>query len=59
MNIRRTYRTIKRLFRPRSIVLMYHRISTGEADPWQLGVSPEHFEQHLQVLQRSVDVVSL
>jgi peptidoglycan/xylan/chitin deacetylase (PgdA/CDA1 family) len=37
---------------PVGAVLMYHRVTRLEADPWGLAVTPEHFEQHLQVLQR-------
>jgi peptidoglycan/xylan/chitin deacetylase (PgdA/CDA1 family) len=38
---------------------MYHRIAAPEADPWQLAVSPDNFEQHLQFLQKSKKVVPL
>jgi peptidoglycan/xylan/chitin deacetylase (PgdA/CDA1 family) len=34
------------------IILMYHRIGIPDADPWQLAVSPEHFDEHLQVFKR-------
>ena len=37
---------------------MYHRIATAAHDHWQLSVSPQLFEQHLQVLKR-YNVVSL
>jgi peptidoglycan/xylan/chitin deacetylase (PgdA/CDA1 family) len=36
----------------KGLVLMYHRIHTPNIDPWQLSVSPENFEQQLQVLKR-------
>jgi peptidoglycan/xylan/chitin deacetylase (PgdA/CDA1 family) len=35
---------------PRALVLLYHRIAL-EPDPWGLGVSPEHFTEHLEVLR--------
>jgi peptidoglycan/xylan/chitin deacetylase (PgdA/CDA1 family) len=41
------------------LILMYHRISVTPTDPWALGVSPEHFEEHLEVLQRHYDPVTL
>ncbi|MEO5998182.1 MAG: polysaccharide deacetylase family protein [Chitinophagaceae bacterium] len=44
---------IRYLFEPRALVLMYHRIAEVSQDPWQLAVSPENFEQHLKVLQRT------
>lgn len=31
---------------------MYHRIATAAHDHWQLSVSPQHFEEHLQVLKQ-------
>jgi peptidoglycan/xylan/chitin deacetylase (PgdA/CDA1 family) len=39
------------MFRSRSIVLMYHRIASVRPDPWSLCVSPDHFAEHLEVLQ--------
>lgn len=29
---------------------MYHRVASGMVDPWRLCVTPEHFEEHLEVL---------
>jgi peptidoglycan/xylan/chitin deacetylase (PgdA/CDA1 family) len=38
---------------------MYHRITIPDSDPWQIAVSPENFEQHLQVLKKSYNVISV
>jgi len=38
-------------FRSKLIVLLYHRIARETSDPWSLCVTPEHFVEHLQVLQ--------
>lgn len=37
--------------RPHAVALMYHRIATPSADPWDLSVSPQHFAEHLSVLR--------
>lgn len=39
------------LGRPHAVGLMYHRIATPSADPWDLSVSPQHFAEHLSVLR--------
>jgi len=45
--------------RPRGLILMYHRVTAGIADPWRLCVSPENFAQQLDELKRSWRVTSL
>lgn len=42
---------VKRKYAQRCVVLMYHRITDVNIDPWDLTVSPENFEAHLQVLK--------
>lgn len=39
-------------FERKAVVLMYHRVAYAETDPWQLAVTPENFEEHLQVLKQ-------
>lgn len=56
------FRIIHNLLRPfqrGSLVLMYHRITEPGYDPWDLAVSPENFEQQLQILTRLKKVVQL
>jgi peptidoglycan/xylan/chitin deacetylase (PgdA/CDA1 family) len=40
------------MFGSRTIILMYHRIACVPTDPWSLCVSPAHFTEHLEVLQK-------
>ena len=40
-------------------ILLYHRVADVSDDPWQLAVTPEHFEEHLVVLANEVEVVRL
>lgn len=36
----------------KGIILMYHRVTNLESDPWQLNVTPNRFEEHIQVLKK-------
>ena len=38
---------------------MYHRIADESRDPWELSVTPEHFEQHLLLLQEKYPIISV
>ena len=40
-------------------ILMYHRVAREAHDPWNLCVSPGHFEEQMEFLRRSVDCVAL
>jgi peptidoglycan/xylan/chitin deacetylase (PgdA/CDA1 family) len=41
------------------VILMYHRIASLRADPWELGVHPDHFESQIRALLECVDIVPL
>jgi len=34
------------------IILMYHRVSETEPDPWRLNVSPKNFDEHMRVIKK-------
>jgi peptidoglycan/xylan/chitin deacetylase (PgdA/CDA1 family) len=46
-------------FQPRAVVLMYHRVADAVADPFNLCVSPENFNEQLEMLQKHYRVLPL
>lgn len=46
-------------WRPRGVVLLYHRIADPETDPWDLAVTCAHFAEHMAVLRQRTSVVPL
>lgn len=53
------HRRQRRAHEPHGLVLMYHRIASVPVDPWNLAVTPEHFDDQLGTLGRHVDFVPL
>ncbi len=45
--------------RAQAVILGYHRFSDAAPDPWTLGVAPERFAEHAELLRRHYDVLSL
>ena len=43
----------------KAAILMYHRVTDSSSDPWSLCVSPERFEQQLDVLRRHMTIMPL
>jgi peptidoglycan/xylan/chitin deacetylase (PgdA/CDA1 family) len=52
--IRKVFHKLKRQFKPgEAVILMYHRITDLNSDPFHLAVSPAHFAQHLEYIQHT------
>lgn len=57
--LQRTARRLRRRWVPGALVLAYHRVHAGACDPWSLGVSPENFKAHLEIIRRHARPASL
>jgi peptidoglycan/xylan/chitin deacetylase (PgdA/CDA1 family) len=50
--IERTGTKLKEMFSARGLILMYHRVSEPDLDPWGLSISPTHFNEQLEVIHK-------
>lgn len=50
---------LQKRFTSRALILMYHRVAEVDLDPWSLCVTPQHFAEHLEVLQKHAHPISL
>lgn len=57
--LRGTLQQIKKKLFPGAIILMYHRVADADSDPWSLCVTPKHFAEQLEVLQKYGNLLSL
>ena len=57
--VRRVSEKIQKKFCNKGLILMYHRIGEEDIDPWSLRVTPEHFAEHLEVLNEHTKPMSL
>jgi peptidoglycan/xylan/chitin deacetylase (PgdA/CDA1 family) len=42
-----------------AVILLYHRVADLPSDPWLLGVTPQHFTEHLEIVQQRAHPISL
>ncbi|MGH8001599.1 MAG: polysaccharide deacetylase family protein, partial [Brasilonema sp.] len=57
--LRRVAKGLRGRLAPGGLILMYHRITEVESDPWSICVNPRHFAQQMEVLRKFGEVVSL
>ncbi|MDF5725063.1 MAG: polysaccharide deacetylase family protein [Rhizonema sp. PD37] len=57
--LRRVAKYLRGRLAPGSLILMYHRVTEVQSDPWSICVSPQRFAQHMEVLRSTGRVVPL
>jgi peptidoglycan/xylan/chitin deacetylase (PgdA/CDA1 family) len=59
MGVRSAARWIKNRLKPGALILLYHRVTELPRDPYALAVTPERFDDHLEVLARRARLVPM
>src|SRR5262245_50672892 len=57
--IQNTATRLRERLSARGLILMYHRVADPDLDPWGLRVSPEHFAEQLEVVNRYFHPLSM
>jgi peptidoglycan/xylan/chitin deacetylase (PgdA/CDA1 family) len=55
--IKRAAQRIRYRVMPGVLILLYHRVTELACDPYRQAVTPQHFSEHLEVLQNGVTVL--
>lgn len=59
VEVKKKFRQLSQRWEKKAIVLCYHRIADETVDPWNISVSPKHFDEQLQVLAKDFTVVGI
>src|ERR671911_253439 len=57
--VRRIVRWPKRQAEGKVLILVYHRVTSTQSDPWHLAVTPHHFVEQLTILRRYSNPITL
>jgi peptidoglycan/xylan/chitin deacetylase (PgdA/CDA1 family) len=50
---------LQKRFTSRALILMYHQVAEVDLDPWSLCVTPQHFAEHLEIVQKYARPIGL
>jgi peptidoglycan/xylan/chitin deacetylase (PgdA/CDA1 family) len=57
--LRRVPKWLQKKLSSKAVILMYHRVTERDVDPWHLCVTPQHFATHLEIIRKKALPLSL